>query len=64
MRTTVTIDDAIVLEAKKTSGIKSTSKLINEALDEYNRNRDFDELAALGGSLPDTPFTMPPRRRF
>jgi Arc/MetJ family transcription regulator len=64
MRTTVTIDDALVDEAKRYSGISNTSHVINIALGEFNRKQALQTLVDLGGSEPNLSFTASRRRRI
>ena len=62
MRTTVTIDDTLLADAKAYTGIDRTSELIEEALRFVIAREAGRRLAALGGSCPDA--KAPPRRRF
>ena len=62
MRTTVTIDDELVAEAKIISGMQKTSPLINKVLEEFVRRENQQRLAKLGGSEPH--LRLVPRKRF
>ncbi len=61
MRTTVTLDDALMADAAAYSGINDKSKIINLALDYYIQRMAAKRLMALGGSMPD--LVVPSRRR-
>ena len=52
MRTTITLDDALVEKAKLLSGIAERSALINEALRALIARETSRRLARLGGSEP------------
>lgn len=62
MRTTVTIDDQLLKDAKEYSGIEETSALVREALKGLVAREAGRRLARLGGTMPD--IVAPPRRRF
>jgi len=62
MRTTVTLDDDLVSDAKELTGITETSRLMREALKVLVSREAGRRLAAMGGTEPD--FLAPPRRRF
>jgi len=62
MRTTVTLDDELLADAKEYTGINETSELIRKALREMIAKEAARRLARLGGSAPD--LVAPPRRRF
>lgn len=53
MRTTVTLDDALMADAAAYSGIDDKSKIINLALDYYIKRMAARRLVALGGTMPD-----------
>jgi Arc/MetJ family transcription regulator len=53
MRTTVTLDDALMADAAAYSGIDDKSKIINLALDYYIKRMAAKRLVALGGTMPD-----------
>jgi Arc/MetJ family transcription regulator len=61
MRTTVTIDDDLLANAQKSSGIKEKSALVSEALRGMIQREAYRRLALLGGSEPG--LKAPPRRR-
>ncbi|MGD9739766.1 MAG: type II toxin-antitoxin system VapB family antitoxin [Bauldia sp.] len=61
MRTTVTIDDRLVDDAREYTGIQENSALLNAALKALIEREAAHRLARLGGSDPDA--TLPPRRR-
>ncbi len=52
MRTTVTIDDALVLRASELTGVTEKSSLLREGLVTLIRVESARRLAALGGSDP------------
>jgi len=58
MRTTINLDDELVREARKYTGIEEKTALIHEALIAREAGK---RLAALGGTMPD--FELPRRRR-
>lgn len=53
MRATVTLDDELVRQAQKYSGIQERSALLREALKALIHVEASRRLAALGGSEPD-----------
>jgi Arc/MetJ family transcription regulator len=61
MRTTLNLDDDLVREARKYTGIQEKTALIHEALRHLIAREAGKQLAALGGSMPD--FALPRRRR-
>lgn len=61
MRTTVTLDDALVAEASRLSDIHERSALLREALNALIQRESAKRLARLGGSEPD--LKPVPRRR-
>ena len=61
MRTTVTLDDALVARAQFLTGVKEKSALINAALTALVQREAARRLARLGGSDPYA--TAAPRRR-
>ena len=61
MRTTVTIDDKLLSDAKELTGIMETSRLMGEALKLLLAREAGRRLAAMGGSQPDLEYV--PRRR-
>jgi len=62
MRTTVTIDDELLKDAKELTGIGEVSVLLREGLKALVEREAAQRLALLGGSMPDA--KAPPRRRF
>ena len=56
MRTTVTIDDALVEAASKWTGIKNKSDLINRALKSLVDQELLDRFLALEGTMPDLAY--------
>lgn len=62
MRTTVTIDDALLARASEYSGLKETSAIIRLALKDYISGEASRRLAAMGGSQPN--FEAGPRKRY
>jgi Arc/MetJ family transcription regulator len=61
MRATVALDDDLVAEAQRLTGLKEKSALIREALRALIEREGARRLARLGGSEPD--LKAPPRRR-
>lgn len=61
MRTTVTIDDALVSRASELTGETDRSALLRAGLTTLIRVESARRLAALGGTEPAA--TAPPRRR-
>ncbi|HEX9174553.1 type II toxin-antitoxin system VapB family antitoxin [Mycobacterium sp.] len=61
MRTTITLDDALVDRASDLTGIREKSALVREGLETLIRVESARRLAALGGSDPSA--TAAPRRR-
>jgi Arc/MetJ family transcription regulator len=61
MRTTVTIDDALLKEARKLSGLRENGPLLKAALQALIYRESALRLARLGGSQPDLQDI--PRRR-
>jgi len=61
MRTTVTIDDELLKDAKAYAGIDETSAVIKEALRAYVSREAGRRLALMGGSDPNA--TAGRRRR-
>lgn len=62
MRTTITIDDELLNNARELSGINETGPLVKAALTMLVQREAARALARLGGSAPD--IVAPPRRRF
>lgn len=61
MRTTVTIDDALLAEASELTGITERSVLLRSGLEALIRAESARRLALLGGSDPEAQAA--PRRR-
>jgi Arc/MetJ family transcription regulator len=61
MRTTVTIDDQLLDDARRYSGIKETSTLVRLGLEAYVQREAARRLARLGGTQPGLEYI--PRRR-
>ena len=53
MRTTITIDDALLADARHYAGIKEVSTLVRLGLEELVQTEVARRLIALGGSEPD-----------
>jgi Arc/MetJ family transcription regulator len=62
MRSTFTIEDKLLAEAKKSSGLSSTKDVIHVALTQMIQRDAALRLAKLGGKMPS--FKAPPRRQF
>jgi Arc/MetJ family transcription regulator len=61
MRTTLNLDDALLAEAKRLSGLEERTALIHEGLRALIARESARRLARLGGSEPRA--KAPPRRR-
>ena len=61
MRTAVTIDDNLLAEARRLTGLKETTDLMREALRALIERESARRLARLGGSEPQ--LREIPRRR-
>lgn len=61
MRTTITLDDDLILKALEYTGLTEKSALIREALKALIEREASRRLAALGGMAPDMAYI--PRRR-
>ena len=61
MRTTVTLNDDLILRARALTGVTETSALVREGLETLIRVESARRLAALGGSDPKA--SSAPRRR-
>lgn len=53
MRTTVTLDDALLARAAELTGVTERTSLLREGLETLIRVESAKRLAALGGSDPD-----------
>jgi len=62
MRTTVTLDDKLLADAEKYTGIRERTALVNAGLKSLVEQEAARRLARLGGTEPQ--FRAPPRRRF
>ena len=60
-RTTLILDDELLEEARKLTGLKEKTAVIHEALKALVRRESARQLADLGGSQPD--LRPIPRRR-
>jgi Arc/MetJ family transcription regulator len=61
MRTTITLDDELLAQAREMTGIEERSTLIHDGLRALIQREAARRLARLGGSDPTA--SMPPRRR-
>lgn len=61
MRTTLNIDDKLLADARRLTGIKQKTALIHAGLTELIQRAAARRLAELAGSLPN--LKAPPRRR-
>lgn len=61
MRTTLILDDALLEEARRMTGIEEKTALVHEGLRALIAREAAKRLAALGGSQPK--LTNVPRRR-
>lgn len=66
MRTTLTLDDELVAEARRLTGTKEPTDLVHRALTALIERESARRLARLGGSDPDLErsFEAPPRARM
>ncbi|MGH3561232.1 MAG: type II toxin-antitoxin system VapB family antitoxin [Mycobacterium sp.] len=62
MRTTVTVDDELMAEAERLTGIHERSALVRSGIEALIEREAARRLARLGGSEPD--ITAAPRRRM
>lgn len=53
MRTTINIDDELLAEAQRLTGVKERTQLVREALVALIERESARRLARLGGSEPD-----------
>jgi Arc/MetJ family transcription regulator len=53
MRTTLILDDSLVEEARRLTGIQEKTALVHKGLQELIARESARRLAALGGSEPD-----------
>jgi len=61
MRTTINLDDRLLEEARRLTGIRERTALIREGLRALIERESARRLARLGGTEPDV--AAPPRRR-
>ncbi|HEX3394595.1 MAG TPA: type II toxin-antitoxin system VapB family antitoxin [Acidimicrobiales bacterium] len=61
MRTTLALDDQLLAEAQRLTGMKEKSLLVREALKALIERESARRLGRLGGTEPD--LVAPPRRR-
>ncbi|MBM3569138.1 MAG: type II toxin-antitoxin system VapB family antitoxin [Alphaproteobacteria bacterium] len=61
MRTTIALDDELIAEARKFTGLRTKSALVHEALKALIEREAARRLRLLGGIAPK--FRAPPRRR-
>jgi Arc/MetJ family transcription regulator len=61
MRTTLALDDDLVAQAQKLTGLQEKSRLMREALTALIQRESARRLARLGGSEPE--LETAPRRR-
>ncbi|MEO7814705.1 MAG: type II toxin-antitoxin system VapB family antitoxin [Sphingomicrobium sp.] len=61
MRTTVTLDDHLIAEASKATGVKERTQLLHDGLRALIARENARAIIALGGSDPDA--WVPERRR-
>jgi Arc/MetJ family transcription regulator len=61
MRSTLNIDDRLIAEARRLTGIKEKTALVHAALEALIARELARRLAALGGTQPN--FQAAPRRR-
>jgi Arc/MetJ family transcription regulator len=62
MRTTVTVDDKMMADAQRLTGITEKSALLRAGLKALIERESARRLARLGGSDPDA--ALPPRRHI
>lgn len=61
MRTTLNVDDALLSEAQRLSGLKEKTAVVHAGLEALIARQSARRLAALGGTQPGLRFV--PRRR-
>lgn len=61
MRTTITLDDRLLAEAMKLTGVQEKTALVREALAALIERESAGRLSLLGGTEPD--IAVAPRRR-
>ena len=60
MRSTLNLDDELIEQARRLTGIREKTALINEALRRLIASEAARRLAALGGTMPN--FRVAPRK--
>ena len=61
MRTTINVDEELIEEARRLTGIEGQSALFKEGLTALVQREAARRLVKLGGTMPD--LEVPPRRR-
>ncbi len=61
MRTTINLDDQLIGEAQRLTGVRERTALIHEGLRALIERESARRLARLGGTEPQ--LKLPPRRR-
>jgi Arc/MetJ family transcription regulator len=61
MKTTLHLDDGLIEEARRLTGVRETTALVHRALEELIARESARRLAALAGSMPK--LRPIPRRR-
>ena len=61
MRTTLILNDALLAEAMRQTGVKEKTAVVHLGLQALIQRESARRLAALGGSMPR--LDVPPRRR-
>lgn len=61
METNVTVDEDLLAEARRLTGLKERADILREALTALIERESARRLAGLGGSEPH--LTVPPRRQ-
>jgi Arc/MetJ family transcription regulator len=64
MRTTITVDDELLLTALEYAGLKERSAVMRMALEEFVQRRAELRMAKAKGAMPDFGKVAVPRRRF
>ncbi len=61
LRTTINVDEELIEEARRSTGIEGISALMTAGLTALVQREAARRLAKLGGTMPD--LEVPPRRR-
>jgi Arc/MetJ family transcription regulator len=61
MATNLHIDETLLIKAVKAGGGKTKRETVNEALAEYIRRREQQQIFEVAGTLEDSDFWEPPR---